>query len=69
MRRELGHSPITAPALAPGLSDFRAAPTAALPVAVVVPPVVQVVIAAAVRSGELEEAGTAPIDPKPGKNA
>jgi hypothetical protein len=42
---------------------------AAVPVALVVPPVVHVVIAGAVRSGDLEEAGTAPIDPKPGKNA
>ena len=63
------HSPITTPALAPGLSDFRAAPMAAVPVVLVVPPVVHVVIAGAGRSGDLEEAGTAPIDPKPGKNA
>ena len=67
--QELGFSPITAPALAPGLSDFRAAPTAAAPVVVFVPSVVHVVIAGAVRSAELEVLGTAPIDPKPGKNA
>ena len=63
------NSPITAPALAPGLSDFKAAPTAAVPVVLPVPPVVHVVIAAAVRSGDLEELGTVPIVPKPGKNA
>jgi hypothetical protein len=56
---------MTAPALAPGLSDFSAAPGAA----VFVLPVVHVVIGGAVRSADCEEAGTAPIDPKPGKTA
>ena len=70
LRRGLKFSPITTEALAPGLSDFRAAPTAAVPVVVLEPPaVVQVVIAGAVRSGDLEEGGTSPIDPKPGRNA
>ena len=66
---DFGDLPIAMPTLAPVLSDCTAAPTAAVPVSVVVPPVVHVVTGAAVRSADEDESGTTPRDPKPGRKA
>jgi len=63
------HLPITIPALAPGLSPFTTSTAAAPPVVVFVPPVSHVVFGLALNNGLFEDCGTAPMDPKPGKNA
>lgn len=60
-------APMTVPALPPGLSDLRAAPM--VPPPVIIEPFAQVVIAAAVKRGEFDDAGTGPRNPRPGKNA